>query len=116
MNLVKFCNDVAKNGGASYNIATGLTPKTGYMVSLSGHEQVHDYKRDDLELIVKNYVAVKGLKLENPNVYLGAWLNGEKIYLDISTNINDLNEATEFGRMHKQLAIHDVKNECEIKL
>jgi len=46
--------------------------------------------------------------------YLGTWLNGGKIFLDVSENITDVGKATRLGRERNQIKIWDVANQVEI--
>ena len=49
-------------------------------------------------------------------MYIGLWLDNNKMYIDISINIIDKVEALEFGKKNKQLAIYDIVNNDSIYL
>ena len=48
--------------------------------------------------------------------YLGYWVNNGIVYIDLTKNILDLNEAIIFGQNNDQKAIWDCKNNSEITL
>lgn len=106
------------NGGFSRHIQTGEPPKTGYMVGLhadrGGEESVHDLSDLTAQHIAEHRARARSLA--NPHMYQGGWVHDGKAYLDRSLNIQDRNEAMEWGRAHKQLAIWDVAHGKEIPL
>lgn len=104
---------ILENGGATLNPNTledaGL--KEGYMVALNELEEVipvTSFNASQLERMATIAKAKGG--------YLGAWVDDNKVYLDISYNIGTLQEAIDTGKREKQLAIWDVKNMREIRL
>ena len=85
------------NGGASINMATGTTPATGYMVSRAGSEVVFS---DGLtRAAVEEFTQAYQEELDNPDTYLGTWLDPETglVYLDISDNLDNLDTAVALG-------------------
>ena len=104
------------NGGASINMATGKVPATGYMVSRAGSEIITELPmmRDHLERFAQAYQE----ELDNPDTYLGTWLDPETglVYLDISDNLDNLDTAVALGAERAQLAIYAVEQEETIRL
>lgn len=120
MNLLNFVNDTLKNGGASFNLLTGeYNPKSGYMVATSGHEVVIPLKQFH-NASLAGYIAEKSAILlsgiSNTSLFLGAWVDGDKVYLDISEKVEDRQDAVKIGIERKQLAIWDNANGKEIRL
>lgn len=104
---------ILENGGATLNPNTledaGL--KEGYMVALNELEEVipvESFNASQLERMASIARAKGG--------YLGAWVNDNKVYLDISYNVLTRHDAIIIGEREKQLAIWDVKNMREIVL
>jgi DNA mismatch repair ATPase MutS len=117
MNLRNLLKEINDNGGVSYNITTGdYNPTDGYMVSLPGYETT--LFPDDLsEQVIKDYIFKNIEFLANgSDYYLGAWIENNRVYLDISVKINDLYEACYSGIVNEQLAIFDNANAVAIHL
>jgi hypothetical protein len=114
MNLQSVLNKALLNNGISYSINYGNDEvNVGYMVSKFGCETISQTLNLD---IVINYVKHNLNELCNDEAYLGIWLTDGNWYLDVSFNILDLNEAIQFAKDNKQLAIWDCANKCEIKI
>lgn len=106
----------AKTDGFTRAIPSGALPTGGYMVALEGHEEVWP-----VELFcaaaLSGYVARKFDVLTGPGeVFLGAWLSNDLVYLDVSENVSDLVHAVNLGYQRKQLAIWDVVNSVEVSV
>lgn len=101
---------IRQNHGFTEDSA-GNSPKTGYMVSLKGMEvRLSDVSRmSDLRLneVCKVYYNQIDWK---PNLYFGAWVDGDDLYLDVSTNIEDRDVAIAFGRANEQISIYGIEN------
>lgn len=116
MNLLNFFQSVKATGGGSYNIHTGeLNPKDGYMVSINGCETVVDYN-EDFDIEVRRYIKKNMDVIYEPNIFLGAWTNDGKVYLDCSQKIVDKREALHKGLRRNQKAIWDNTTLSEIAL
>lgn len=107
---------IRQNHGFTEDSA-GNSPKTGYMVSLKGKEVKLDgvSRMSDLRLneVCKVYYNQIDWK---PNLYFGAWVDGDDLYLDVSTNIEDREVAIAFGRANEQRAIWSIDNMESIRL
>lgn len=118
MNLAKIIKETFRSGGASYNITTGeSTPKTGYMVGLTGYEEVHEVS-NILDPLLKNFITRNAEVLADEKSFVGTWYNKakNKVYFDVSVNVNNLPDAIALGQMNNQIAIYDCANKTEIKL
>lgn len=106
--------DTINNGGSSYNLK-GDKPESGYMVALMGRELT--VKPDWFNcLTVNQYINNNLDALENTDCYVGAWLDTDTntIYLDVSINVIDLEDATTIGKQSGQTAVYDVLNKRTI--
>lgn len=101
---------IRQNGGLTEDSA-GNSPKTGYMVSLKGREvklegvsTMSDFRLDEVCKVYYNQIDWK------PNLYFGAWVDGDDLYLDVSTNIEDREVAVAFGRANEQISIYGIES------
>ena len=116
MNLSTLFSELSLTGGFSYNATTGaFNPSTGYMVSLAGFEEgfyFDDFENKD----IKQYFVRHVKQLCKDESFLGGWVNGNRVYLDVSINIDDLETAIYTGIMNDQNAIYDCANNKTIFL
>lgn len=82
-------------------------PTDGYMVSLEGLEVRIGTKAFSPQWL-DHFILRNRTLLENPNYYVGAWVENGFVYLDISECTNSLEQATKLARQRNQLAIYDV--------
>jgi hypothetical protein len=116
MNLSTLFSELSLTGGFSYNATTGsFNPSTGYMVSLAGFEE--QFYFDDFEnKDIKQYFVRHVKQLCKDESFLGGWVDDNRVYLDVSINIDDLETAIYTGIMNDQLAIFDCENQRAITL
>ena len=113
-NLAIFLENVAKNGGCSYNPTTGvINPDKGYMVSVKGAEKIFE---GNLQDSIGEYYADYFEKLNSGKYFLGAWVNKGVTYLDLSVNVLNENEAIIQGILNQQKAIWNCGLRAEINL
>lgn len=106
---------IIENGGATLTSELKQAELVnGFMVSLEGTET--QTKGDDYNAIKKAIEEKQTIINNNDNLFIGLWLDGGIIYVDISINIIDKVEALEFGKYNKQLAIYDLENNDSIYL
>jgi hypothetical protein len=100
--------DTINNGGSSTNL-DGEHPTSGYMVALPNCELI--VKPDWFNVgTIKQYILDYQDEFFNEQVYLGTWLDANTIYLDVSVNVQNLEDAVKLGHEYGQLAIYDVLN------
>lgn len=118
MNYKDVYKSIVETGGASYNLATKvLNPSTGYMVSVPGFTCIVDKPKTEKEFHqhCADYLEHCFIRFaEKSNTYLGFWINGNELVIDISENISDRDEAIRLGKKREQLCIWDCANKCEI--
>lgn len=106
---------IIKNGGETLTKdLKKASLNNGYMVSLEGAES--QVKSDDYNAIKKAIEEKQAIIQDSKNLYIGLWLDGGIMYIDLSINIKDKVEALEFGKKNKQLAIYDLVNNDSIYL
>lgn len=96
-------------GGFSESV-DGESPSGGYMVAKDNTvERV--IKADQItDEAILDYVLDHFDKLNQPDAYLGGWVDEGKVYLDISYNVKDREEALRMARKHDQLGIYDLNS------
>ena len=108
-----------KNGGMSVDPGTGREPRHGYMVGQQGTGHIVDaveFYSVRGPRLVRDYLAGHHVQLSHPRAHLGTWHDREsgKVFLDISRNHRNLEEATLDGKKNDQIAIWDLDNGGEI--
>jgi hypothetical protein len=100
-NLHDFVASIVENGGATFNLVTGTSPITGFVVSERGFEDVTPIFAGDMvtkQIIVSTAVSLfirkNGLELNDPENYLGGWIDDGSLFLDIS-RVYDNDKTTE---------------------
>ena len=107
-------------GGLSISMVDGHMPDKGFMVAKPPEfSQVVD-EADFFDSVKGPKILAEYMKKNRADLgrggkdYLGTWLNGGKIYLDVSQNMMNREEAIRVGRERNQKAIWDVINQVEI--
>jgi hypothetical protein len=110
-------DQIAMNGGGSW-YPDDLSPfgaSDGYVVSVAGHEQtISDQEFDTSRL--ERYIIDHAEALSEPDVLLGAWVDNDLVYLDVSRYIRDRDSAIQFGCQNGQQAIWDAAAQDSITL
>lgn len=96
-----------ENGGATINPMTCEAPTSGYMVGgikelQVPHNSVDPFQDCFDEVLDMLFEAYK------IGACVGTWVYEGTLYVDISRNIQDLEEAEKIGRVCGELAIYDV--------
>ena len=114
--LSKFLFNLLENNGATFNTFNGqMNPKQGYFVSIKQYEQIVELK--DLSLAtIENFVEKNKETLSNNHNYLGAWIENDKVYLDISQQFFDKHQALTIAFNQQQRAIYDAFKDEVINL
>ena len=104
---------ILKNGGATLTRELEEAQDTKrYIVSVYGKEKV--FKLNQLEELGQAVLSyAKDLK---KGYYIGLWVNDNKVYLDVSTSFDRKNQAMDFGKNNKQIAIFDIKENKSINI
>lgn len=113
MNLVRLWKNLDTTKGGSYNINTGeLNPDQGYMVAIAGHEKKYPIPKSFAEFstIIENYLYNNDkidILAEKEHAFLGLWIDGNILYVDISEQIFNKSTAILRGIRNKQKSIYD---------
>lgn len=108
--------EILRNGGATLDKnykQTNLT--TGFMVSLFGYE----YTTNNIQDAIQKGLEYKELIQDKNGLYIGFWIDTEdnnKIYVDISKQINNLRDATKTAKKNLQKGIYNNKTQKTIYL
>ena len=101
-------DEIVKNGGATLD--TTLKPvklERGYCVSLEGHEVLLNLNDPKIKELARETMKMQAVKARKLGAYVGAWVDGGKLYLDISKIVLGRQKAMKLGRLNHQLAIYD---------
>ena len=109
--MKKLIEKIIKNGGATLtSTLEDADLKNGYMVSEVGAERV--FGLDEVEEIEKTLIEYA--EKITTNQFVGAWMDDDKLYIDISRHYKSKKQALRVGADNKQLAIYDIANEESI--
>lgn len=116
-------HQVLTQGGATESLIAGVeTPASGYAVSIPGREAVThllldgDQRRQAINLAVSEYAGRNKHWLGQPGFYLGAWLDGDRLVLDVTQVTPELGEAVKAGFARDQDAIYSLATGQELWL
>lgn len=109
--------DTLVHNGATVNPADpyASTPRSGFAVSIPGAERKIPASTFTIGT-VREYVTDHLADLSGPNVYVGTWVDGEHVYLDVSIVVADLIDAVALGHASGQLAVFDFASFETIRL
>lgn len=111
--MKKLIKKILENGGATLNAKLeNADLNSGYMVSEVGAERV--FRLEDVEGIEKTLKEYA--KRISSNEYVGAWVDDNKLYIDISKHYKSKKQALKVGAENKQLAIYDIASAESIYL
>lgn len=113
--LNKIIEMTFKNGGSTTSILTGkMNPEIGFMCSLKDCAiiSISQFNTSSIEEIIRDNKEL----LSQKNIYLGTWVDNNKVYIDISENIANIEKARAAGIARKQLAIFDCSKKEVITL
>ena len=106
--------DTLANGGLTIKPFQNEKPETGYMVALEGYE-LQVPVSEFFTGVVADYLGEHAQKLmSNPALCLGTWVNEGTVYLDLSENIPNREQALELGKERGQLAIFNLETFEEV--
>lgn len=106
---------IIKNEGATldYNY-NNFESDRGYMVSLKGQEV--KVNKNDIENIKKEIEKKREFIKDKKGLYVGLWLDGDIMYIDVSIHIVNYLRALEVARKNEQKAIYDLQKNDSIYL
>lgn len=100
--------EALREGGFSVSL-DGKSPTSGYMTAVTLDSEfskpIDQFTVED----ILDYVIQYAEYLTEPDTYIGGWLDEGIGYLDVSKNIQDLEEALAAAKAGNQLAIWDVE-------
>jgi hypothetical protein len=66
------------------------------------------------EKLAEHRHAIEALHGPRADAYQGGWIEGDKVYLDLSHNVHDRDQAIAMGQKHNQKAIYHIDNDEDI--
>jgi hypothetical protein len=106
---------ILSSGGGTFDYNLFPAQKEdGYWVSVEGAEEV--VPRTNLKERIEDYLGLVGEFLEDEDLWFGAWVDGDEVYLDVTRWFEDKEEALQFGRDNHQRAIWDISTEDPISV
>ncbi len=122
-NLHDFVASIVENGGATFNLVTGTSPTTGFVVSERGFEDVTPIFVGDMvtkQIIVSTAVSLfirkNGFELNDPENYLGGWIDDGSLFLDISRVYDNEHDALRIAVNNGQKAYYHIDNDKTTEL
>lgn len=113
---------VKENGGLSVKMIDGSEPTTGFMVAKGAKYGAIASAADFYDpvkgpKILADYMKANKKDLATGKDYLGLWHNKSNgnVYLDVSENVLDLDDAKQRATSRDQISIWDVANFVEIE-
>lgn len=121
-NLKQFVDSILENDGATFNINTGVSPTAGFVVADGRNEIIirgllgRDSEHVTLREQVKDFVLDNAENLYGEKSFIGGWVDGGAIVLDVVEVIEDKKEAVIAGLNRNQKAIYDLNEGKDINL
>lgn len=125
-NLREFVAAIMENGGATFNIGTGVGPTEGFVVSEEGYESRYTlmypdkkfsvFKRLEIEVEIEFYIKKYGLELSIPENHLGGWMDGDDLVLDISRVYDCETKARLMAEKNNQDAYYNLNDGHEVRI
>lgn len=101
------------NGGVTINLA-GQQPSSGYAFPPSKSSEVTVPVEQFTPDVIAQYISAHKRELEDPDNYLGTWIDNGLVYLDISQVLDDEQEAFKRATDSNQIAMWDIANNVEV--
>lgn len=109
-----------KNGGCTFTAEMEvIEPESGYVVStfpLLSEVYSDCTLGSRIASLVLRFRMRNGTFASASGCYLGTWLDGNTLHLDVVAIVDTLDDALELARKHKQIAVHDLANGCDISV
>lgn len=113
MHTFNLFSTLKREGGFTLNIETGESPEPGeskYAVAFSKTTErtfpLANFTPSDLV----NFIAGNHDVLEQPGIFLGAWIDAGTVYLDCSLVTSDEKLAFRLARENEQIAVFCFEN------
>ena len=108
-------NQAVSEGGFTFVSTPGDGPNSGFMVSVADEKRVSiDESRNPDD--VRDFMQANSSLLSKPNHYVGGWVEGGELCMDVSINVPSEEEAREIGEANNQDGIFDLNTGQTIML
>lgn len=99
------------DSGFSIHDHLGDGPSSGYMVSIDDTEQTHALSEVLADPdIIKDYYERHQSAMADPTKFFGAWIEGDRVFFDVSTHVTEAKRANDLGYQHHQIAYFDLQD------
>lgn len=116
MNLNKLIQLALENDGASLSLNSGIfNPKVGFFASYKDNEIIIPVDALNKESLL-TYISLNEAELRTNGNFIGVWIEGNLVYLDVSRQFASESECRNFAIANKQLAYYDAKNSKVVNL
>lgn len=100
--------NVKENGGVTADRFGNVQHFTeGYMVGGVVPSYIINYTGTDVGYTLAYFAALHWQELVKPNRYIGAWVEDNTLYIDISEKVDTLRQALGLALYRKELAVWD---------
>lgn len=99
---------VRAKGGFTYGVVSHRSPRDGFVLSLHPERSESHDVATLTPVKLREYMKRNRDLLKQKGNFFGAWKDGDKVYLDVSTVTKDRNEATRLALAHDQIAFYDL--------
>ena len=104
ISIKKICDNIIKNKeGITLNFNGNIPKLKGYAVSITNNKPLLNSNKE-LKQSILNLIKLSNRL--NLNGYIGSWIDKtNKVFIDLTLNVNDKNEALNIGKAFNQQAI-----------
>ena len=111
----RLTDGVRSNGGATVDVNGSAGPTSGFMVGVPGYGTTLPLASFTLDDVAEWVTNTRRRIAAADATYLGAWVDGETVYLDVSQRFNDRGVALITASQREELAIWDIAAGAEIR-
>lgn len=114
MNNKKIIEIIENKGATLDKDYNNFSSNNGFMVSLQGQEI--KVNKNDIQGIKREIEKKREFIKDKRGLYIGLWLENDIMFIDVSIHIVNYLRALEVGRVNRQKAIYNLKNNDSIYL
>jgi hypothetical protein len=118
MDLTKFIDTTLTNSGCSLSFNTGvINPPVGYFSAHPGAEmiiKIQDFTQSKAKVLILPYLIQNEQALREHGNFLGAWVDSNLVYIDISKQYHCEATCKAHAIKNKQQSYYDAKNKKTI--
>src|SRR5688572_23343725 len=117
MNLQQLSEEIKKTGGISYSLTYGsLQGRKGYCVSPYKDREIQIPLGEFDWVDIQSFCSENAELLAEDNHFLGAWVDNDIVYLDVSVLMTRKADAIKKAKECNQLAIYSLTENKTIEI